>query len=79
MEHFEEGLVAPESLLLLLNSINEAMDRADTELFDFDFLNGLINEGCLLRLGIRWQRACCIGQIVHRLVYTQVKLVYDIF
>ena len=33
----------------------------------------------MLRLGIRWQRACCVGALVHRIVYSQVKLIYDIF
>ena len=55
MEHYEEGLVAPESLIVLLNSINEAMDRADTELYDWKFLSGLYSQGFLIKLGIRWQ------------------------
>ena len=54
MEHFEEGLVSPESLIILLNSINEAMDRADDELHDWTFLSGLIKFSFMFRLGIRW-------------------------
>ena len=30
MEHYEEGLVSPESLIILNKSINEALDVADT-------------------------------------------------
>ena len=79
MEHYEEGLVAPDSLIVLLNSINEALDRADTELFDWTFLHGLVQYGCMFKLGIRWQKACCIGPLVHRWVYEEVRLIYDIF
>ena len=41
MEHYEEGLVAPESLIILNKSINEALDRADDQLFDWDYLKSL--------------------------------------
>ena len=54
MEHYEEGLVAGESLIILNKSINEALDRADTELHDWNYLHGLYKYGCMLRLGIRW-------------------------
>lgn len=79
MEHYEEGLVAPESLIILNTSINEALDRADTELFDWNFLHGLYKYGYMLRLGIRWQKLCCLGPLVHRWVYKEVRQIYDIF
>ena len=53
MEHYEEGLVAPESLILLNTSINEALDRVDQELYDWKFLSGLVMHGLLLKLGIK--------------------------
>lgn len=69
MEHYEEGLVDPNSLILLNNSINEGLDHADTELHDWHFLSGLVQYGFLLKLGIKLQRVCCIGPLVHRWVY----------
>ena len=79
MEHYEEGLVAPESLIILNTSINEALDRADTCLHDWQFLHSLYKYGCMIRLGIRWQRLCCLGPLVHRWVYKEVRQIYDIF
>ena len=41
MEHYEEGLVSPESLIILNKSINEALDVAHNQLFDWDYLKSL--------------------------------------
>ena len=79
MEHYEEGLVAPESLIILHNCINEALDRTNDELYDWKYLKGLSTYGCMFRLGIRWQRKCCIGPLVHRWVYKEIRLMYDVF
>jgi len=79
MEHYEEGLVAAESIFILNNSINEAMDKSETELHDWVYLSGLVQYGCMFKLGIRMQKMCCIGPIVHRYVYSDVKMIYDIF
>ena len=54
VEHFEEGLVEYDSLLMLYNSINEGMDRSDEGLLDWNFLHGLVSQGFFVRLGIRW-------------------------
>lgn len=79
MEHYEEGLVDPNSLILLNNSINEGLDRADIGLHDWKFLSDLVQYGFLLKLGIKLQRFCCIGPLVHRWVYQEVKMIYDVF
>lgn len=78
-EHYEEGLVAPESLMILNNSINWALDRTNTYLIDWKFLKGLVQYGLIFRLGISLQRTCCIGPLVHRMVYKEVRLIYDVF
>ena len=51
--HYEEGLMAPESFHILLNSISDALDRCDEELHDWKFLHGLIQFGLMFRLGTR--------------------------
>lgn len=79
MEHYEEGLMAADSLLTLKNSINEALDRADTELYDWTFLHALTISGCMFKLGLRWQKAPCIGRLIHKWVYYDVAHIYDIF
>ena len=42
MEHFEEGLVTAESLIILNNSINEAKDSSDKGLNDWNFLHSFV-------------------------------------
>jgi len=71
--------MAAESLKILETSINEALDRTDTELYDWDFLRGFEQNTWLLRCSMRWQNACCIGPIIHRLLFGHVRKVYDIF
>ena len=54
MEHYEEGLVSPEALIILNNSINEGMDRTHNSLYDWVWLHTLVQYGCMFKLGIRW-------------------------
>ena len=63
-EHFEEGLVSPVSYLMLLNSIDVALDHADEGLQDWDFLHGLIHYGCMYKFFIAMQKTWCIGPII---------------
>ena len=32
-----------------------------------------------MKLGIRYQNTCCVGPLVHRYVYKEVRQIYDIF
>ena len=52
--HYEAGLMAPESFLILNNSISDALDKCDEELHDWKFLHGLVHYGLVFKLGIRW-------------------------
>ena len=52
--HYEGGLMAPESFLILDNSISDALDRCDEELHDWKFLHGLVHYGLVFKWGIRW-------------------------
>lgn len=54
MQHYEEGLVAADSLLTLQNSINEALDRTHLELYDWQFLHDLTKSGFMFKLGLKW-------------------------
>jgi hypothetical protein len=69
IEHYEEGLLAPNSLLLLKQSISEGLDRADTELYDWNYISHLKNDGILYRLGIGAQRSLCCTSVVNKFVY----------
>lgn len=73
VEHYEEGLMSADSLLILESSINEALDRTETELYDWEFLQGLRQTGCFFRTGMRWQQSCCIGPLIHRFVFYNVQ------
>lgn len=53
MEHYEEGLVDPNSLIFLNTSISVGLDHADEFLYDWIFLSGLVEYGFLLKLGIK--------------------------
>ena len=44
-EHYEAGLMAPESYLILINSISDGLDRCDEELHDWKYLHGLLKYG----------------------------------
>ena len=78
-EHYEEGLLAPESLIILQQSINEGLDKADENLYDWQFISGIKNDGILYRLGIGGKRVLCCSSLVNSMVYKQVALIYDVF
>lgn len=69
----------PESLKILETSINEAIDRVETEMYDWLFLRGFLQNGCMLRMGMRWQQSCCIGPLIVKMFFSHVRNVYDIF
>jgi len=53
-EHYEEGLLAGDTLITLLNSINEGLDHTDESLYDWGILSPLYKQdSCLVRLGLR--------------------------
>ena len=53
MEHYEEGLLHPDSLQILENSINEALDLTHEPLYDWHVLNSLFKHNSFrLRLGL---------------------------
>ena len=79
MEHFEEGLVDPESMIILKQSISEGLDKAKTQLYDWRYISGLKNDGFLYRLGIGGQKARCWKNLVNKMVFKHVALVYDVF
>ena len=80
MEHYEEGLVSPDSLIQLLNSINEALDHADEDLYDWSVLADLYrHDGCLYRTGMRLQAWPCIGSIIEKAVFAHVRMIYDVY
>lgn len=43
MEHYEEGLLSPDSMIILENSINEALDLTEEPLRDWNVLSHLYN------------------------------------
>ena len=79
MTHYEEGLMAPESFMILHDSISDALDKCDEELQDWKFLHSLVKYGLLFKLGIRWQNVCCIGPLFRNWVFYEVRLVYDVY
>ena len=71
LEHYEEGLVAPDTLITLENSINEGLDHTDEPLSDWHVLAELYSQnGCFMRCGLRLQQWCCIGRFVEKYVFT---------
>ena len=79
IKQYEDGLMAPESYLILINSISDGLDKCDEELHDWKYLHGLVHYGFMFKLGIYWQRLGCIGPLVRRWVYRGVSTVYDVF
>ena len=80
LEHYEEGLLAPNTLLTLLNSINEALDLTDEPLRDWRILRGLYKRGgCLVRCGLKLHYANCCSKLVEKIIFRQMRSVYDIF
>lgn len=71
--------MAPESFLLLENSISEAQDRCDEGLYDLKFLTDKIENDWTGKLFIRMQNWCCIGRLIRWYLSYGVRLVYDVF
>ena len=71
--------MAPESFMILHDSISDALDKCDEELQDWKFLHSLVKYGLLFKLGIRWQNVCCIGPLFRNWVFYEVRLVYDVY
>lgn len=80
MEHYEEGLLTPESLIILENSISEALDVTAEPLHDWDVLRALFNQnGCMIRMGLKCQQWCCIAPLINRILFSKMRLVYDVY
>ncbi len=79
MEHFEEGLLDPESLIILKQSISEGMDKTGDMLYDWNYISGLKNNGFLYRMGLGGQKYMCWKNLLNKLVFKQVALIYDVF
>lgn len=38
-----------------------------------------MKNGLILKWGLKLQHVCCFGPVVHKLVYKEVRLIYDVF
>ena len=76
--HFEEGLLYPESFVVLKNSIDRSMDTTEKCISDWEFIKDLIHNDFWIRNGHKFRGLGCIYNMVRRLVFHRLKIVYDV-
>ena len=77
-EFFEEGQCMPESVLVLMESVDRAMDNEDSEMTDWSFVFSYIISDTFLKFLSTLSQLPCIGKIFRFQLFDHFSLSYDI-
>ena len=76
--HYEEGMMYPESYVILKNSIDRTMDSTENQLSDWTFIRDLIHKNFWIKHGYRLRICRCIDKKIESWIFDDIRIAYDV-
>ena len=75
---FEEGVLQPDSLLVLIDANNRALDYTEERLDDWKYIKDVTGSNFLVKLSSKTINIPCLGFLIKSLLFERVQKAYDI-
>ena len=77
-ENFEEGQCSPESVLILIDSVDQCMDDETIQMVDWDFIQNYLMDDNFVKFMSWLTTMPIIGKYFYHYVYEHFSLSYDV-